>query len=152
MSDDLDIEGLDEAVKLVMTDLQPALRAVSIAIASEAMDRISPYPVSSRKPQAFKTAKQRRGFFAKLRSGAIRVPYRRSGDTLGRWSITPTSNGATLRNTSPHAGFMHAEKQAKYFQNSGWRSVKNVANEIQNDGTAGRMTEQAVQQAFDKGV
>lgn len=152
MSDSgLDYEGLNEAIALIVTDLAPALRAVAVGIAGEAQDRIAPYPEPSGKRQAFKTAKQRRGFFARLRSGAIQVPYQRSGDTLGRWGITPTGDGAALRNTSEHAGFVHAEKQARYFQGSGWKSTKGVAAEIQNDGTAGRMVSEAVQAAFDKG-
>lgn len=155
MSDSgMDVEGLNEVVELLQTNLGPALRVVAQAIAGEAQDRIAPYPAASGKKQAFKTTKQRRGFFARLRSGAIRVPYQRrgaGGGVAGGWQIQAQGDGAVLRNTRPEAAFVHAEKQATYFRGSDWKSTKGVAAEIQNDGTAGRMVTEAVQAAFDKG-
>lgn len=149
---DLDIEGIDELIKAIVASLDVPLRAVSMAIAAEAQDRIAPYPNPSGKPQAFKTVRQRRGFFAKLRSGQITVPYRRrgaGGGVLGGWMSEPTTTGARLRNTRPEAAFVHSAQQARYFQGSGWKTDKGISEGIVSDGTAARMVEQALQKHFD---
>ena len=115
MSDGIAIQGLQEALAIVQTDIRPAIRAAAVAIAAEAQDRIAPYPAARRKKQAGQwSVKQRRAFFAKLRSGAIRVPYPRSGDTLARWRIESMSDGARLTNTSPHARWVHSDDQTAY--------------------------------------
>lgn len=154
MSDEIEVEGLEELIVRFGVDLEPALGAAAVAIAAEAQDRIAPYPGASRKPQPFRSAKQRRGFFARLRSGAIQVPYRRGSSpgsqTLGRrWNIQPQRLGATLQNTASYAGLVHGKaEQAKYHKGT-WKTDEDVKESIERDGTAERVIEQAMKQALD---
>lgn len=153
MSADLEYEGIKELVAALVASLDQPLRAVSTGIAAEAQDRIAPYPSPSRKRQAFKTEKQRRGFFAKLRSGKITVPYRRrgaGGGVLGGWLIEQAGNGVRLRNMRRGAKWVHsAQDQARYHAGN-WKTDRNVAERIVSDGTAAEMIEQALQKHFDK--
>ncbi|KPJ95378.1 MAG: hypothetical protein AMJ53_02840 [Gammaproteobacteria bacterium SG8_11] len=64
-------------------DLEKELRQTMDQALYHIQDSVPSYPVASRKPQPFKSDKQRRFFFWALRSGRISVPYRRTG-TLGR--------------------------------------------------------------------
>src|SRR5581483_3089295 len=142
---DLYAEGLDTAIKVITLDLRVAIFPALVGIAAEAQNRIAPYPEASHRPQPFKSAKQRRGFFARLRSGAIQVPYRRrgaAGGDLGSWRIVQEQGAGrvSLVNSSPAAALLHSErKQAKYHAQTGWKTDKGVADGIADDGTAGRM-------------
>lgn len=141
---DIDTAELEALAKRLATDLKPALQASTLAIALEVQDRIAPYPTPSRKSQPFKTAKQRRGFFARLRSGKITVPYPRQNDVLNRWSPVPTGAGTALRNTSPHAHLVHSQREQADYHKGTWTTDKGIADEVQNDGTATEIVEQAV--------
>jgi hypothetical protein len=75
-----------------------------------------------------KAAKMRRGFFAKLRSGEIEVPYRRGispgSETLGRrWTVTQSGDGmtVTIGNNASYAQLVQsADKQTQYHKTTGW--------------------------------
>lgn len=145
------IDGLDDVIARIMRDLRPALRAWATGIAAEAQNRIAPYPSPSRKPQAFKSDRQRRGFFARLRSGAIRVPYRRRGSAGGlasKWLIERTMSGARLRNTSPYAPLVHSATDQAAYHHGTWKTDKGVAEAILRDGTATQMLDDALQHVF----
>jgi len=148
---DLDITGLKEAAALIGQDLTVPLGAALFAIALEAQGRIAPYPAASHKPQAFKTAKQRRGFFAKLRSGQISVPYRRSGQLGSKWIADGGGAQIRLRNTAGYAGLVHSEKGQASYHRGTWKTDEKIADEVVGDGTAANLIEQALQKAFDGG-
>ena len=143
MSADVEIQGIDEALAMLRA-IDPAIVVSLMAVGLEAQNRIAPYPAASHREQAFKTLKQRRGFFAKLRKGQIRVPYPRSNDTLNRWSLTPNGKSVDLRNTSPHAKWVHSAQQQAAYHKGTWTTDKHIADEIVGDGTAARIVEQAV--------
>lgn len=149
MSDGIAIDGLEEVMTLVKQDLTSALNAACMAIAEEALNVTRPYPDVRRKRQPFRSDAQRRGFFARLRSGAITVPYRRSGDALGRWAAPqPYGHGARTINTSPHARFTYsAQTQAAYHQGN-WKTDQEGADAVERSGIAGRLVEDAIQKAF----
>ena len=65
--------------------------------------------------------------------------------------VAQGSGQVTLTNTSPHAALLHgARTQAKYHQQTGWKTDKGVADGIADDGTAGRIVNDAVSAAFSK--
>lgn len=150
MSDaDIDVEGVEEAAAFIAVKLDEPLRNLCMAIAVEAQDRIAPYPGARRRAQAqYWSAKQRRGFFARLRRGQIKVPYRRSGDTLGRWKPEPRGDGAVLRNTSPHAKWTHNSQTQAAYHTGNWKTEEGVVTEIERDGTVGRMAEDMLRKVF----
>lgn len=145
---DLDITGIEEASKLIGQDLAIPLGFALFAIAVDAQGRIAPYPGASGKSQAFKTARQRRGFFAKLRSGQISVPYRRTGQLGSKWLTDGGGGQIRIRNTAGYASLVHSEKRQAAYHRGNWKTDKGVADEIVADGTAANIIEQALQKAF----
>lgn len=144
----LDITGISEAIALVEQNLAPALDAAIFGIVTEMQGRIAPYPAPRRQRQAFKTAKQRRGFFAKLRKGKITVPYRRTGQLGSKWVVDRGSGQLRMRNTRRGAKYVHSEKDQAAYHRGNWKTDKGVADEVVQDGTAAQIVEQALQKAF----
>lgn len=140
--------GAKEVAALIGQPIEPILQAGSLAIAAEGEAIVAPYPAPRRRKQAFTSDRQRRGFFAKLKKGEISVPYRRSGDTLGRWSITPMSGGARLRNTSPHAPWIHSAKKQAAYHAGNWKTDQETADVLNNSGRPGEIIEDLLRQAF----
>lgn len=94
--------------------------------------KIAQYPGERHDKQPFKTDKQRRGFFAKLRAGEIKVPYPRGGMLGKLWHTVPEDGYWTQRvgNPQPYAGIVQgAEKQSFYHKKTGWKSVPQVWRE-----------------------
>lgn len=152
MSGDIEVEGLEQLLATVRQDIDQVLEPVTQAIGEIGRDRLSQYPSPRRARQPFKTAQQRRGFFAKLKSGEIQVPYQRGGrksQSLGRkWQIVqqPGPN-RVLRNPARYAGLVQGERNAKYHAGH-WPDVKQVATDIESDGTAERLTIDALNRAY----
>lgn len=150
MSDsDLEYSGIEAVSRLIGQDLRPVLDAVILAISLEAQGRIAPYPSARRQKQPFMSAKQRRAFFAKLRKGQIKVPYRRSGQLGQKWVADKGSGQIRLRNTRRGAKYVHSEKEQARYHRGNWKTDKGVAGQIEGDGTAARIAEQALQKAFE---
>jgi hypothetical protein len=122
---------------------------VGVAVAEEARDILARYPAASGRAQPFRSAKSRRFFFAALRDGRISVPYRRGGpgsQGLGRrWLVTPDGLGATLANSASYAGLVQGERaeQARYHRGT-WPGVEEVAAQMERDGTARQVAEEAI--------
>lgn len=97
--------------------------------------KVSEYPRVRRRPMVFRTARQRRAFFAKLRSGEIEVPYRRgsspNSQTLGRrWNVDRSPDGLSARvgNNVSYARYVVGEKQAEYHRGN-WKKTSDVVRE-----------------------
>ena len=84
-----------------------------------------PYPPQSRKPQPFKTAKQRRWFFYALKAGLITVPYSRTGTLANSWRAVQTGwSHWLIENSAAHAALTIGKsgEQAKYHQGNWWQA------------------------------
>ena len=96
-------------------------------------------PPVSRRPQPFVSDKQRRGFFAKLRSGEIEVPYRRnqspqSEQMSKRWAIESRKSGlaAVIGNNASYARLVRdSDEQTKYHKETGWKTDAQVIKETE---------------------
>ena len=133
--------------------IQNAMQAATKAAAAEGQDRIARYP-RPRRRKVVMTDKQRRGFFARLRSGEIEVPYRRGSspgsETLGRrWHVR--LSGAVshvLTNDASYAPLVHgADDQAAYHQGN-WKTDEGLADELRSDGAFEQICEQAFSAAL----
>lgn len=91
---------------------------------------LAKYPSASRKKQAFKTAKQRRFFFAALKNGAISVPYSRTGDLGSKWEETEMGDGVELRSLVPYSDLVIGASQAAYHRGT-WPTVEQTAEEVE---------------------
>lgn len=79
--------------------------------------------------RSFFTERQRRWFFAALKSGEITVPYKRRGPSGGvqsAWMISGAGRRAYLSNDDPAAEWVYSEHQARLNQLVGWRRVSQI--------------------------
>lgn len=130
-----------------------AMQAATKAAAAEGQDRIAQYPGVRRRKMPM-TDQQRRGFFAKLRSGEIEVPYRRGSspgsETLGRrWHIRESGSiNHVLTNDASYAPLVHgADTQAAYHRGN-WKTDEGLADELRSSGTLEQICEQALSAAL----
>lgn len=90
-----------------------------------------PYPPPSRKPQPFKTERQRRFFFAALRDGRIVVPYRRTGQ-LGRsmqWEIVsqgPAEYRGRYGTNLAYAPLVISDDRQAGYHRGTWYTMKTI--------------------------
>jgi hypothetical protein len=112
-------------------DLQ---RMIGEAMAQDSvLKRTANYPDNRRAPQPFKSAQQRRFFFAALKSGAISVPYQRTYALQRGWTYVPGGGGGVVTNRTPYAAMVMGSKgeQSGYFAGKGWLSVDKIAQEAE---------------------
>ena len=108
------------------------VRLIGDAVARDgAMKRITNYPPRMYRPQPFKTAAQRRWFFANLRDGTLTVPYERTYRLRAGWMVAATATGAEVYNPTPYAGIVQGEPQSGYFQGKGWLNTTFVAQQTE---------------------
>ena len=155
---DIEAKNLERWLKRVSVDLEGPITDGAVGIAAAIQHVIAPYPPVSRRPQPFKSVRQRRGFFAALRRGRIEVPYRRGrspgSETLGRrWNIRPLSFGAVLENRARYAGLVHGKKgrQAAYHARTGWVREDQAKEQIFASGEANEIMAESITRAIKKG-
>ncbi len=90
------------------------------------LPRLMQYPPKSGKKQPFVSDKSRKYFFAALKTGAINVPYRRSGDLGRMWAQQPDSDGMTLTSGMPYSEMVLGPRQAAYFKGT-WPTTEQIA-------------------------
>lgn len=140
------ITGLDAALRSLSISNREIVQAVGKAAALSMISHVKPYPSASRKPQPFVSAKQRGYFFAALRSGEIKVPYRRTFDLQDAWSYTLTPGGAEVTNPSSHAAYtINKETQARYHKGT-WKTTEELAKV--NEGAVRDDAEAALMQVL----
>jgi hypothetical protein len=120
----------DAAVLRMLQRLEDgvAFKAALKGMAGFLRGRMSVYPPTdgNRPPQPFVSEKQRRYFFAALRDGSIKTPYRRSGNLSKRWGQTEEDAGLTqvIGNDAGYAPYViGAEHQSLYMKSLGWNST-----------------------------
>jgi hypothetical protein len=129
------INGVDELIRKLdsiakLREIGQVMRAAALHVKG----KIAQYPARSSRPQPFVSDKQRRGFFAKLRSGEIEVPYRRGispgSETLGRkWATTLENGGLTavVGNNTSYAPLVQGPgTQTAYHAMTGWQTTEQV--------------------------
>lgn len=134
-----------------MIDRWKQLKALEQAVGETALylrGKVSEYPRVRSRPMRFVSARQRRAFFAMLRSGEIEVPYRRGmspgSETLGRrWAVETSNSGltATVGNNVKYAEYVVGERQASYHKGN-WVKTSDVV----------KRETPAVQRIFDKHI
>jgi hypothetical protein len=145
MSEDIRVEtvGLSELVRRYQNgDVRARLglyRATRSAL-EHLRTKVADYPSrQSSVPRSlrgkwFKSERQRRWFFAALRSGEITVPYRRTGTLGRRWMIDVRLAEDVLGlmgNATPYAPYVQdLENQARIHQGN-WQTVQQVVEEEQ---------------------
>lgn len=103
---------------------------------------IATYPAARHGEQPFVSDKQRIGFFKRLRSGEIEVPYVRGfssvSENMGqRWTVEERDGGLTqvVGNNATYAKLVHkadgpvGERQTYYHRITGWKTDQQVHDE-----------------------
>lgn len=142
-------EGLDEIIKK-LDKLSPAIADEGIQAANEdAVKYLKTYDVKyryvSRKAaygSTFVSEKQRRWFFAALRSGELEIPYKRTGALRRAWRVVGAGRTGFIANDRPGAGFVMGDIQSRHEGLVGWKKVEEVLQKRINQ----------LLKAFSKGV
>lgn len=129
---DIEIKGLEEATKRLEKmgkDVRPTL-ASGMSDSLAFVHRKTKYPPVVRRPQPFKSDRSRRFFFAALKRGIIRVPYRRGqppqSQKLGQSitthiETTPNEVIGKIGTNVSYAPLVIGEKtQATYHKGNWW--------------------------------
>ena len=141
MPDGIRIEGLPELQKIMqkLGTLQPVKTGLKSA-ALHVKGRIAKYPPVSRRPQPFVSDLQRRGFFAKLKSGEIDVPYKRGisskSERLGQsWTVEPRNAGLTqiVGSDTSYGPLVQGERQTGYHKGTGWKTTNTVIEQEKDE-------------------
>ena len=146
MTTQIVIKGLDELVEKF--DNIGSLKGVKAAMknaGTHLKGEISRYPgrkhITIQQAGGWKSDKQRRWFFAALRSGEIEVPYRRgqspgSEDLGQRWTVTTRNQGFTVivGNNASYGPFVQAhDSQSRMMKVIGWKTDQQVLDENKHE-------------------
>ena len=97
------------------------------------MRKYPPYQYVSRSRaygKTFQSDRQRRWFFAALRSGELTLPYQRTNKLKAGWQLTRFgANDLYLTNEVEYARFVQQSPQARMMTYIGWRSQERVIAE-----------------------
>nr|ASV43911.1 hypothetical protein [Hot spring virus BHS1] len=144
MSAEIKLEGQEKLLaRLESLGRLDMVKAGIQAAAVYLKGKLSQYPPSRRLTRAevygqtFQTDRQRRGFFAKLRSGEIEVPYRRGESPKSQrfkagWTIAAQNSGMTVvigNDTEYGPLLMEKEMQSLYAKRVGWRTIDAVVDD-----------------------
>lgn len=129
----IDITGLREALQKVSISWPEVIRRAGQKAGEAVLKIAKVYPGASRKAQPFRSNKQRRFFFAALRSGQISVPYRRTNGLANAWRVETNATGADVVNAHPHSVWTIAPQVA--YHKGTWRSEAQIAAEAADAAT-----------------
>lgn len=132
------IEGADKLIaKLKSLEQMNRVRAAVYESANMLRDKVAKYPSESHRPNPMlrgdsaKAKRMRAGFFARLKSGEIQVPYRRGqspgSEKLGqRWTISMGMQGwsAVIGNNASYARLVQSSNQTSYHRHTGWITTR----------------------------
>lgn len=89
--------------------------------------KLAVYPLRRYGKQPFVSDRHRRGFFAKLRSGEITVPYQRTGKLGQSWTVEQRGSSVIVGTAYPNADIVQGSKQSFYHKQTGWGTAVDVA-------------------------
>lgn len=91
-----------------------------------------PYKYVSRKKAygvTFFSDKQRKWFFAALRSGELQIPYQRTQTLRDGWQVLGSGKNSLVVNETPYAYLVQGDRrtqQSRHPRAIGWRSIDEV--------------------------
>lgn len=131
----MQLEGLKELItKVIALGQLERITAALKAGGAHLVSKLRNYPAQQRRPQPFKSDKQRRYFFYALRKGLIGVPYQRGSSPGSRnlkqlWTVEAESpTRVVVGNNAPYGPYVQdRERQSRYHQQTGWPTAQGVA-------------------------
>ena len=92
----------------------------------------------------FDSDRQRKWFFASLRDGSLRLPYRRTGDFGRKWYVKPRDTSVLVGNPAAYGDFVMGVNQARLMMLIGWKKAIDIAEKEK------RTLERKMQQQIDR--
>lgn len=147
------VRGLEEVERFLKAlprgSMRSAIKAFSEYILGNEQHGLRHYVPEKRvtRTQAygrpFETDKQRRWFFANLKSGELKIPYQRTGALRDNWTMQGNEYQKNIKNKLPYAPYvMGIAGQSRMSRKIGWKSWLEV---VQNNMKGGmRAATQAV--------
>ncbi len=135
MSYTIEVRGLDAIQRKLQMPLGMVLKPAFFAIGQDVRSRIAVYPGAVKYPIEWASEKQRRWYFATHKDA---LPYVR-GVTQGsqrlgtKWAVDMESLrlGVIVGTEVTYAPYVqNAERQQPFHRNSGWRTDREVAEEV----------------------
>lgn len=139
MSDDfigIDITGEDEIARK-LKGLPPAAQDAAVDEMSKYLLNVlrlyPPQKYVSRKDAygvSFFSDKQRRWFFAALKSGELSIPYKRSYNLRDNWKQLGRGASSIIVNETSYAKYVMGDKeQSRHEQKVGWKKLGDIVKE-----------------------
>jgi hypothetical protein len=127
------IDASDLKKKIAAIATPAFLRSIATSVADEAVQpELAKEPMRSGKKMQFVSRKQRAFVIASIRSGAINVPYRRTG-RIGISEKHQTTQGVDVVVPAPYSDLVRTKgKQAKFHQGT-WPTDVEIAAKIESD-------------------
>lgn len=143
------IDVSDLVSKLAQVTGPDLTRDIAQKVANEAVvPELAKEPMASGKKMQFTSGKQRAFVMAGIRSGAINVPYRRTG-AIGISEQHTTGDGIEVTVPAPYSDLVRTKgRQAKYHEGT-WPTTDDIAAKIEGD-TAELIGTAAVLEALEK--
>ncbi len=149
----IEVRGLEKVTKMLKDlprgTIGAAIEAYTDYLIGNEQHGLKHYPAYkyiSRKSAygtTFFSDRQRRWFFAALKSGKLVLPYRRTDTLRNGWVKTGTKWQRIIRNRTPYIGVVMGEsEQSRMSKKIGWRKVSAVIES--NAKGALRAAQQAV--------
>lgn len=149
------IDGFADLQRMLGEAGRPLLKRISLAVAVSLHDRIAQYPGPVVHPIQWKTARQRRFYFAMRRKAGLPLKYARRTDPqsqrmVDRWAYGPYGDvGAVVGTTATYAPYVQdAEKQQPFHRNTGWVTDKQAVEQTIASGDVERIVHQLVTRAL----
>jgi len=154
------VEGAAELIaRLKSLEQMRNVKNAIIEASYDLKDKIATYPPRSSRPNwmlkgnSERARRMRAGFFAKLRSGEIEVPYRRGAspgsERLGaRWAVSTENSGwrGVVGNNASYARLVQdSEKQTGYHRGTGWITTNQVVT-LYGQAAVGKIMKALIQE------
>ncbi len=109
-------------------------KAITNKVAEEIiLPKLAEYPPASGKKMVFVSERQRRYVMMMIRSGAMPVPYHRSG-RLGRsWVKQPLNGGMAIISRLAYAPYVVGDGEQAAYHRGNWDTLDTMAAEIDDD-------------------
>jgi hypothetical protein len=121
---------------------------VEEVFADALIEALVKYPRPNGAPQPFTSPRQRRGFFAALKSKKITVPYRRTQTLMRGWRKQRIQQKIVVVNDTPYTSLVQGTKREQSaYHRSWWKSYNDVAEEVSR--TVVPEMEKSILQAID---
>lgn len=158
---DAQVNGVEDLVKQLSTDLRAPMRATAIGVAVAIQDRLAPYPPASEanSPDNPKGRWYERGYGPRWRrqynrrGNRVRTAGgRKTSQMMNRkWAVQAGDAGVVLQNSADYSAWVLHDPtdtsrphQASFHTARGWKNDRAVIESVVRDGTVQEIAVQAI--------